>query len=214
MKLNFPNFLILLRLSLVPIIIFLLLLPSLIEKTDFFNFNIGENIFGLYFTDIFAGLLFIFASLTDFVDGWYARKYNQITTFGKLFDPLADKILINSTLIIFGARGLLPIIFVIIFIIRDILVDGLRMMLASNDIVLAADKWGKLKTIFQMLGLTLLFFIHPVQSNLFFNIFDWTSWFSLILITPITIGMFFSILSGINYYKFGFKSLKDLEKND
>ena len=142
MTLNFPNVLVIIRILLVPVVVVLMLLPALgVDVATVTNWNI-------YITDFIAGALFLIASITDFVDGWYARKYNQVSTFGKLFDPLADKILVNTTLILFSARGLLPIVFTIIFICRDILVDGLRMMLASENIVLAADKWGKLKTIF------------------------------------------------------------------
>ncbi len=196
MKLNFPNILVLVRLALVPVIVILLLIPS--GQYEFMGIN-------YYWTDVVAGLLFILASITDYVDGWYARKYDQVTTFGKLFDPLADKILVNSVLIIFSARGIVPVIFTIIFICRDILVDGLRMVLASNGTVVAADKWGKLKTIFQMIGLSLLFFIH---GEVVFSNFDWSNWTSIITIMPLAIGLGFSIYSGINYYVKGFKQLE------
>lgn len=204
MKLNFPNILVLVRLILVPVILLLLLFPNDPSSKEY----IKEMTFN--WTDALAGVLFIIASITDFVDGWYARKYNQVTTFGKLFDPLADKILVNSVLIVFSARGIVPIFFVVIFICRDILVDGLRMMLASNDIVLAADKWGKLKTIFQMIGLTIVFFYHPVP---FVNFgFNWNgAWESIVLLIPLMIGLLFSIYSGVNYYVRGFEGLK--EKN-
>ncbi len=199
MKLNLPNVLVLLRIVLVPIVIILLLLPSIVDVPAVTNWNI-------YVTDFVAGALFLIASITDFIDGWWARKYDQVTNFGKLFDPLADKILVNSTLILFSARGLVPIIFTIIFIVRDILVDGLRMMLASNNFVLAADKWGKLKTIFQMIGLTLVYFVH-VQPETFYSVFDWTNVAMIVIIIPMMIALLFSIISGINYYVGGFKQL-------
>lgn len=199
MKVNFPNILVIFRIALVPIIAIILLLPTLdINPKQVTEWNI-------YWTDMLAGVLFIIASVTDFIDGWYARKYNQVTTFGKLFDPLADKILVNSVLIIFSARGFLPIIFTIVFICRDILVDGLRMVLASNNVVLAADKWGKLKTIFQMIGLSLLFFVH-IQPITMFSVFDWSSMMSVIII-PMMLALIFSLISGINYYIKGFKEL-------
>ncbi len=208
MTLNFPNVLVIIRILLVPVVVALLLLPSLgVDVAQVTGWNI-------YITDFIAGTLFLIASITDFVDGWYARKYDQVSTFGKLFDPLADKILVNTTLIIFSARGMLPIIFTIIFICRDILVDGLRMMLASENIVLAADKWGKLKTIFQMLGLTLIFFVHNETSTVlagtvqnFYHVFDWTDWAQVVITIPMMIALTFSIISGINYYVGGFKQL-------
>ncbi len=200
MKLNFPNVLVIIRIALVPIVVVLLLLPSLgMDVSQVPGWNI-------YTTDIIAGALFLIASITDFVDGWWARKYDQVTNFGKLFDPLADKILVNTTLIIFSARGLLPIIFTIIFICRDILVDGLRMMLASENIVLAADKWGKLKTIFQMVGLTLIYFVH-IQGDNFYDVFDWTNVEQVLITIPMMLALMFSIISGFNYYIGGFKQL-------
>ncbi|BDU67480.1 MAG: CDP-diacylglycerol--glycerol-3-phosphate 3-phosphatidyltransferase [Candidatus Tyloplasma litorale] len=202
MKLNFPNFLVLFRLFLVPIIVCLLLLNILIEEEVIY--------WGVYWTDLFAGILFIIASFTDWLDGWWARKYNLISNFGKLFDPLADKILVNSVLIIFASRGFIPIIFVIIFICRDILVDGIRMMLANNNIVLSADKLGKLKTLFQMLGLTLIFFVH-FENELFFDFFNWNDWKNIVIIIPISIGMLFSIWSGVNYYVKGFPKINKME---
>ncbi len=202
MKINFPNVLVLIRIALVPVVVILLMLPSMgIQVTTVTGWNI-------YITDIIAGLLFITASITDWLDGWYARRYNQITTFGKLFDPLADKILVNTTLILFSARGFLPIIFTIIFICRDILVDGLRMMLASNNVVLAADKLGKLKTVFQMLGLSLLYFVH-IQPETFFNVFNWTNIEMVLLIIPMLIALTFSVISGVNYFVKGFKLIKE-----
>ncbi len=201
MKLNFPNVLVIIRILLVPVVVVLMLLPGLgVEVTKVTNWNI-------YITDFIAGALFLIASITDFVDGWYARRYNQVSTFGKLFDPLADKILVNTTLILFSARGMLPIVFTIIFICRDILVDGLRMMLAADNVVLAADKWGKLKTIFQMVGLTLIFFVHNQNVDYFYSMFAWTDWTQVVIIIPMMIALFFSILSGINYFVGGFKQL-------
>ncbi len=206
---NVPNILLFIRLLLVPIIIVLLLLPGW-TNIGFVNYSLSSSktiLYGMHWTDLAAGILFIFASLTDFLDGWWARKFNKITKFGKLFDPLADKILVNSTLILFSARGFIPILFTIIFIVRDILVDGLRMMMASDGVVLSADKFGKLKTIFQMLGLILLFFIHPIDNVNFFDMFAWHV-ISSCLIMLLGIALFFSIVSGINYFVKGFKIKK------
>lgn len=204
MTLNVPNILVIIRISLVPIVVVLLLIPTMIDGVK------QVTSWNIYITDFIAGALFLFASLTDYIDGWWARKYDQVTNFGKLFDPLADKILVNSTLILFSARGLIPIIFAIIFICRDILVDGLRMMLAANDVVLAADKWGKLKTIFQMVGLTMIYFLHQETSIMgenFFHLFDWTNTTQVLLTIPMMIALLFSIISGFNYYIVGFKKI-------
>lgn len=196
MKLNFPNSLVIFRIILAVAIVIVLLVGFNLGTNDLYsNENIQTN---YYFISV--GVMFIIASITDWLDGYWARKYNQVTNFGKLFDPLADKILVNSVLIIFSMYGVIPIIVTIIFIVRDILVDGLRGMLATKNIVLAADKFGKLKTIFQMIGLILLFFIAPTINS--------EIWISIIILLPIYIALFFSVLSGINYYIKGFNQLK------
>ena len=97
MKKNLPNILLLIRIALVPIIIILLIIPI---YNNNFAYTTNKNL-GMAWTDLAAGLVFIFCSFTDWLDGWWARKYNQVTTFGKFFDPLADKILVNTVLIIF-----------------------------------------------------------------------------------------------------------------
>ena len=201
-QINFPNVLILIRLLIVPIIIILLLLPISLENPHWI-YREGSD-YGMLLTDLIAGILFMIASFTDWLDGWWARRNNQITKFGKLFDPLADKILVNTVLIIFASRGIIPMPFVLVFVIRDILVDGLRMMLASDGIVLSADRFGKLKTLFQMIGLTLLFFIHPIYkvgtNESYFHFFEWQG-ISVVMNIPLMFGLFFSVLSGFNYYK-------------
>ncbi len=199
MKLNIPNVLVLIRLMIVPVIIILLIVGF--NNENYIHY--GDSGFGTSTILIVSGFLFVFASFTDWLDGYWARKYNQITTFGKLFDPLADKILVNSILIIFSTQlGTAMIIFTIIFISRDILVDGLRMMLASQGIVLAANKLGKLKTLFQMIGLIILFFVFPINNNLQIK---------YLAMIPLMIGLFFSIWSGTFYYV---KGLKEIKKND
>jgi CDP-diacylglycerol--glycerol-3-phosphate 3-phosphatidyltransferase len=88
---------------------------------------------------IIAGVLFIIASASDALDGHIARKNNIITTFGKVFDPSADKILVNSTMVLFAATGRLPIFIPVIMIARDILVDATRIVLGNKNIVVPAN---------------------------------------------------------------------------
>lgn len=97
-----------------------------------------------------ALIVFIIASLTDMLDGKIARKYNLVTNFGKLMDPLADKLLVNIALLCLMDQDLLPAIVVIIIIARDFIINAFRMLAASNDRVIAADMWGKVKTVTQM----------------------------------------------------------------
>ena len=193
MKLNTPNKLIILRFLLTIIVIILLLAIPFFPE---FTFLILEN--DVSWFNLIAMIFFVFAAFTDWLDGWLARKNNQVTNFGKLFDPLADKILVNSVLVIFTVYSRIPVWVVLIFIIRDILVDGLRMILTSKGKILAAGKSGKLKTLFQFIGITLLFIFYPTPP-VSWN-FNYLTLNSLFLI-PLYIGLFFSIASGFIYYK-------------
>jgi len=97
-----------------------------------------------------AIVFFSLASITDWLDGYLARKWNQITDFGKLMDPLADKVLVSTAFIGLLSNALLPVWFVVAVITREFLVTGLRMLAASKGIILAAEKAGKHKTITQI----------------------------------------------------------------
>jgi CDP-diacylglycerol---glycerol-3-phosphate 3-phosphatidyltransferase len=108
-------------------------------------------------------LTFLIASLTDFLDGYLARKNNQVTDLGKFLDPIADKMLINSIMIFlcFNFVSLnneltFPWICVVLMVIRDLVVDGLRFMAATKNVVLAANYWGKAKTVLQMVAISLV----------------------------------------------------------
>ncbi|MDI3473450.1 MAG: CDP-diacylglycerol---glycerol-3-phosphate 3-phosphatidyltransferase [Thermotogaceae bacterium] len=132
--------------------------------------------------------LFIFASVTDFLDGYLARKMNEVTVLGKFIDQLADKILITSTLIAFMDIGFLGSWFVIVTVVRDIIVNGIRMIAAEKGIVIAADKLGKIKTVSQVV-LIIVLFIHGIinlQTSLVSTILVWLSFL-------------FTVISGINY---------------
>ena len=100
---------------------------------------------------LWALIIFVVASLTDLLDGKIARKYNLITNFGKLMDPLADKLLVMSGMIMFIERGWAPAFVVIIILAREFLVTSVRLLAAKEGVVIAADIWGKLKTVFQMI---------------------------------------------------------------
>ncbi len=103
-----------------------------------------------------ATIVFVVASLTDMLDGYLARKRNEITNFGKFADPIADKILVVSALLCLMEIAVIPAWAVIIVIAREFIVSGLRMSAASQDVVIAADGFGKIKTITQMVSITML----------------------------------------------------------
>ncbi len=201
LKLNTPNKLIILRLFLALAVVSLLLAQVWMPEGVFVYYCHVTQAYVSYFNPI-AGVLFVLAAFTDYLDGKLARKNNQITEFGKLFDPIADKIVVNSVLIIFAVFSRLPVWLVIIFVTRDILVEGLRISVSSQGKVLAADKLGKMKTLWQFIGLTILFVWYPesVTSTSGFQHFNYNSIYHLFLI-PIYIGGIYSVLSGINYYK-------------
>lgn len=107
--------------------------------------------------DLAALALFLIASATDWLDGYLARKLNQMTNFGKLMDPLADKVLVASALICLIPLGALPAWAVIVIITREFLITGLRQLAASQGVILHADSLGKHKTAWQII--TILFFL-------------------------------------------------------
>ena len=114
---------------------------------------------------LIADAIFIVASLTDMLDGKIARKYNLVTNFGKFMDPLADKLLVCSAMICLIALNQVPAWVVIIIIAREFIISGFRLVAANNNVVIAANYWGKFKTVFQM------FMIIVMVAN--FNNFYW-----------------------------------------
>lgn len=146
---NIPNKITISRIFLIPIFIIILSVP----------FNWGEWSIGhtnLPVSHFVAALIFIIASGTDWLDGYYARKYNLVTNLGKFLDPLADKLLVSAALILLVEMGLAPAWIVIIIISREFAVTGLRLVAAGEGIVLAASNMGKLKTVTQILAIILL----------------------------------------------------------
>ena len=154
MKMNLPNKLAILRMVLViPFVIFLSLALEYTDKT------------GITMTmRVFAAIIFVGAAITDYYDGKIARKYNLITNLGKLLDPLADKILVISALVTLAKFNQISLWFVIIIIFRELLITGLRSIVAAEGVVIAAESLGKWKTATQMIALTLIILI-PFSST-------------------------------------------------
>ena len=139
---NLPNKLTLFRIFLIPVMVVLIMIEQ-----------------GRPYTWLAALIVFIAATLSDIADGRIARKYNLITDFGKLMDPLADKMLICSILICFSELNIIPAWITIIIVFREFMISGFRLIAAENNLVIAANSWGKRKTGFQtalIIGLLML----------------------------------------------------------
>ena len=153
---NLPNKITVTRLFLTLVIIVMLVIPYSSLGINVMTFDVGGVKVEL--TYIIAGVIFIIASLTDFLDGYLARKYNLVTDLGKMLDAIADKVLVNPILVILACNNFIPAIIPVIYITRDIIVDALKMQAASKGHVVAAIKSGKLKTASMMIGICLVFF--------------------------------------------------------
>ena len=165
---NLPNKLTILRVILIPFFVFFLISP-------FFD-GYGNYI---------ALAIFIIASLTDMADGKIARKYNLVTNFGKFMDPLADKLLVCSAMICFIELDKLPAWIVIIIIGREFIISGFRLIAAENGVVIAANYWGKFKTVSQMIMIILLLIDLGGVFDILEQIFIWLS-LALTVISLIT----------------------------
>jgi CDP-diacylglycerol--glycerol-3-phosphate 3-phosphatidyltransferase len=144
-----------------------------------------------------ATLIFVVASLSDMVDGYLARSRNLVTDFGKFMDPLADKLLVCSALICLVEVHLVYSWVVIIIIAREFAVTGLRTLAAADGIVIAASKWGKAKTISQMIAITLLL-LYPIP------------YFQLVGTVIMYIALVLTIISGVDYFRLNTKVFKTM----
>ncbi|MBQ6323284.1 MAG: CDP-diacylglycerol--glycerol-3-phosphate 3-phosphatidyltransferase [Bacilli bacterium] len=153
---NLPTKITVTRLILTVFIVLLLCIPFSYFGFNFPKYDINGVVVELNY--IIAGFIFIIASITDFLDGYLARKNNQVTDTGKMLDAIADKVLVNPILIILAANGFINCIIPVIIISRDIIVNAIKMEAASKGKVVAAIKSGKLKTMAMMIGISLVFF--------------------------------------------------------
>ncbi len=184
---NLPNKLTVLRIILVPFMVAAMLIP--------FPFHY-----------LVAGLIFGAASLTDYFDGKIARERNLITNFGKFADPIADKILVVSALVCFLANGLCDPIIILIVLFREFVVTSIRLSAASQGTVVAANMWGKVKTVTQMIAIIAVFVfqvalevyaIFPyapqlaiqMMENIFYVVGEVMMWISVV----------FAVISGVKY---------------
>lgn len=187
---NLPNRITVARIFLSVLLLLLLMFPFYKIGYTFPNYVIagGKAILDLKY--IIAGIIFIVAASTDFLDGYLARKMNLVTDFGKVLDAIADKMLVNGVLIILAVDNQISVIVPVVVIIRDIAVDSIKMIAGQKNGAVGASKAGKFKTAFMLVGLSLLFF-----GNLPFELFNLRVADFLILIATVL-----SVVSGVQYY--------------
>lgn len=159
---NLANKLTLLRVILIPFFIVCFYIPNLVVNT------ISVNNYLIPYANLLGLVIFLLAAITDFIDGYIARKYNMITDFGKFMDPLADKLLVTAALLILLENGLIAGWVVFIILAREFIVTGFRTIAASKGVVIAAGWLGKIKTVVQFIMIsTLLLLNYP------FDLFNW-----------------------------------------
>lgn len=186
---NLPNKITMVRIVLAVIVLGLLMFPYGSLGINVPVYKVGTNVtIGLNY--IIAGVLFVIASVTDFLDGNIARKNNLVTDFGKVMDAIADKVLVNGVLIILAYNGNIPLIIPVVIITRDTVVDSIKMVAGKKGNVVAASIAGKVKTICMMVGLSLVLF-----SNLPFELMGFRLDYILLIVATIL-----SIYSGIQYF--------------
>ena len=171
------------------IIIIILLFPFYSFGIEFPKYRVNDNIV-VDLKYIIAGVLFIIASLTDFLDGYVARKYDMVTDFGKMVDAISDKMLTNSLMIILACNGMIAPIIVVVFIVRDIIVDSIKMLIGNKGKAVAAIPVAKVETATLMVGLTLTLFY-----NLPFELINLRVSEYLLIISCVL-----SVVSGVKYY--------------
>lgn len=171
------------------IIMILLLFPFELLNIKLPTYIFNGNIY-IELKYIIAGIIFIIASLTDFFDGYIARKYNMVTDFGKMIDAVSDKLLTNTVLVILSSNGMISPIISVVIIARDIFVDSIKMVIGNKGKAVAAIKIAKVKTATLMTGIILTLFYNIPFELINLRISD----FLLVLAAIL------SVISGIKYY--------------
>ncbi|WP_369546684.1 CDP-diacylglycerol--glycerol-3-phosphate 3-phosphatidyltransferase [Bacillus velezensis] len=188
---NLPNKITLARIALIPVFMIIMLVPF-----QWGSVHIGDE--SIPVAHLTGAVLFIIASTTDWVDGYYARKLNLVTNFGKFLDPLADKLLVSAALITLVQFDLAPAWMVIIIISREFAVTGLRLVLAGTGEVVAANVLGKIKTWAQIIAVAALL-LHNLPFELVsFPFGDIALW----------VAVLFTVISGWDYFAKNWDALK------
>lgn len=197
LKMNLPNKLTTLRMLAVLVVIAIAMIPwnGVCTTYDSYMQNWMNSCIAnkdIVWVRVTLCVLFVVASLTDMLDGKIARKHNLVTTYGKFMDPIADKLLVNSMFIILTFYGLVPLGVLLVVICRDIIVDAIRMIMCEKNVVVAANIFGKLKTVVQMIAIPFVL-VYPLIFPDFSLVFPLDTF--LCYIAAIT-----SLLSGVIYF--------------
>lgn len=187
---NVPNRITVCRIILSVFLLILMLLPLNKFGIVFPQLAVNNGNIIIYTKYIVCGIIFLVAALTDFLDGYLARKYNMVTDMGKVMDAIADKILVNGVLIILAIDGFISPVVPVVIVCRDIAVDSIKMVAGSKSGAVGASMSGKVKTAVMLVGITLLFFNDIPFILMGFRV-------SNILILVATV---LSVVSGVEYY--------------
>lgn len=208
-KNNIPNILTIFRILFIPFILVFLSVnftDAYLYKIIIFENTGWELTSYIYWNHLVAGILFLLASFTDFLDGYLSRKYNWISDFGKIWDPIADKLLINSLMILLSVLQIVPWYLTVIMVIRDLIVDGYRTFLSSKKVIIPANIFGKLKTVIQMIAIIIVLFIfNDINVN--------SGSYYLIQNLMFIVATICSLVSGIIYIVIANIKLKELNNN-
>lgn len=187
---NLPNKITIARILLVPV---MMIIPYL---------GITASLpWGLPIANLIILAIFLIASFTDYLDGHIARKKNIVTNFGKFLDPIADKLLVLAALVMLVETDIIPSWIPIVIAAREFMVSAIRMLVATEGKVIAASKLGKIKTVTQMVGISLAF----LDTNSFMSFVNgWLTSYDLVLNILMSIGMLLAVIatiwSGVDYF--------------
>ncbi len=211
-KMNLPNKITLIRIILLPVIIIIPLLTKINPENNFLCKDIiiegvlEAGRFNITWCNLIILIFFILASITDAIDGHIARSRNLVTDFGKFLDPLADKLLVTCAMLVLMEEGRLWGWVIAIILAREFAITGLRSVAAANGTVIAASKFGKLKTITQMVMIVVLLLNNFPFSIIYIHTGIYIP-FDLILVGLATL---FTVVSGIEYFIKNKSALKDM----
>ncbi|WP_028044687.1 CDP-diacylglycerol--glycerol-3-phosphate 3-phosphatidyltransferase [Candidatus Stoquefichus massiliensis] len=185
---NLPNKLTTVRLISVPLFVIIYLIPYQSLGISMPTFDILSTELSLL--DIVLFVIFVLSAFTDYLDGYLARKNNLVTTFGKFIDPIADKLIVNTALLLLASTQNITIVIPIIMISRDTIVDAIRLVASQKNVVLAASYLGKAKTMTQMIAIAILLLHNVIFAAIGIPMDQIMIWLATLI----------SVVSGIDYF--------------